>query len=258
MFKRFWLLVRSWFGAGLDKLEDPELLLTQAQQEMTEMHAKNRERAVQAITQKNNLQNMVDDTQKKVDTLQHNAENALKRGDRDLALQILKEKQSYESTLQSSRVQLETAIATAEQVKEAIKREELKIREKTAEALALKAQLKNNQIQIAMNKALEGINGIENTDQAFGRATAKIRNSTSEMNARSELSKGNVQGKLDQLEVAEHDSAAEAELAALENKLGLSATPAPQTTVKPVENDIERQLAELEARVGTGTGGAGA
>jgi hypothetical protein len=35
--------------------EDPEVLLSQAQREMTEMHARNRERAVQAITQKNNL-----------------------------------------------------------------------------------------------------------------------------------------------------------------------------------------------------------
>jgi len=256
MFRRFWLVIKSWFGAGLDKLEDPELLLTQAQEEMTAMHAKNRERAVQAITQKNNLQNMVDETQRQVDGLQHKAEMALKRGDRDLALQILKEKQSYETTLQTSRGQLEQAIATAEQVKEAIKREEMKIREKTAEALALKAQLKNNQIQIAMNKALEGIQGIDNTDQGFGRATAKIRNSTSEMNARTELSKTNVNGRIDALEAVEHDAAAENELAALEAKLGLSSAPVTQTTVKPVETDIERQLAELEARVGTGGGGA--
>jgi phage shock protein A len=258
MFRRFWMVLRSWFGAGLDKLEDPELLLTQAQEEMTAMHAKNRERAVQAITQKNNLQNMVDETQRKVDNLQQKAEMALKRGDRDLALQVLKEKQTYEQTLATSRGQLEQAIATAEQVKEAIKREEMKIREKTAEALALKAQLKNNQIQIAMNKALEGIQGIDNVDSVYGRARSKINNSTSEMNARSELTKGNVQGRIDELEVAEHNSAAENELAALEAKLGLSSAPVTQTTTRPVETDIDRQLAELEARVGGAGSASGA
>jgi len=84
MFKRLWSIIKSWFGAGLDKIEDPELLLQQAQEEMRAMHAKNRERAVQAITQKNNLQQMVNDTQKTVDNLQAKAELALKRGDRDL------------------------------------------------------------------------------------------------------------------------------------------------------------------------------
>jgi phage shock protein A len=257
MFKRFWLVLRSWFGAGIEKLEDPELLLQQAQEEMRTMHAKNRERAVQAITQKNNLQAQVDETQKRVDALQVKAELALKRGDRDLALQILKEKQSYDQTLQMTRVHLESAIQTSEQVKEAIKREDEKIRQKTAEALALKAQWKNSQIQIAMNKALEGIQGIDDTDQAFGRAAAKIKNANSEMLARTELGKGNVQSRLDALDVAEGDLAAQSELEALETKLGLSSTPLAQNAVKPVETDIERQLAELEARVGTGPSSGG-
>jgi len=252
MLRRFWNLIKSWFGAGLDNLEDPELLLNQAQTEMRELHAKNRERAVQAITQKNNLQQIVDDTQKRVDMLQQKAELALKRGDRDLALQLLKEKSQYEVTLNQTKENLAQAIDTSEQVKVAIKREEEKIRQKTAEALALKAQWKNSQIQIAMNKALDGIQGVEDSTQAFSRAQAKIKNANSEMMARSELAKNNVASRLDALDVVEGDLAAENELAALEAKLGLSSTPAPQTTVKATsaESDIERQLAELEAKVG--------
>jgi len=258
MLRRFWNLIKSWFGAGLDNLEDPELLLNQAQTEMRELHAKNRERAVQAITQKNNLQQIVDDTQKRVDMLQQKAESALKRGDRELALQLLKEKQQFEVTLTATKENLAQAIDTSEQVKVAIKREEEKIRQKTAEALALKAQWKNSQIQIAMNKALEGIQGVEDSTQAFSRAQAKIKNANSEMMARSELAKGNMVGRLNDLEIAEGDVAAESELAALEAKMGLSSTPAPQTTVKTTsaESDIERQLAELEAKVG-GAGSSG-
>ena len=260
MLKRFLNLIRSWFGAGIDKLEDPELLLQQAQQEMRDLHAKNRERAVQAITQKNNLQQMVDDLQKRVDNLQGKAEIALKRGDRDLALQLLKEKQGYEVSLQSTRASLESAIETSEAVKTAIKRQEEQIRQKTAEALALKAQWKNSQIQIAMSKALDGMQGIEDTDHAFSRAQAKIKNATSEMGARAELAKGRVETKLMELEVAEGDIAAENELAALESKLGMGATTntqtAPASTVTTGNSDIERQLAELEAKVG-GSGGGG-
>jgi len=251
MFKRFWNIIKSWFGAGLDKIEDPELLLQQAQEEMRAMHAKNRERAVQAITQKNNLQQMVNDTQKTVDNLQAKAEMALKRGDRDLALQLLKEKQNYEQTLQMTRAQLEQAIETSEAVKAAIKREEEKIRQKTAEALALKAQWKNSQIQIAMNKALEGMQGIDDMDQAFGRAQAKIKNATSEMNARSELAKGRVENRIRDLELEEGSVAAEQELAALESKLGLSSTPATtQTTRTAADSDVMSQLEQLEAKIG--------
>ena len=94
MFKRLLNVIKSWLGFGIDKLENPELLLQQAQEEMKAAAARNRERAVQAITQKNNLQQMVDDLQKTVDNLQAKAELSLKRGDRDLALQLLKEKRS--------------------------------------------------------------------------------------------------------------------------------------------------------------------
>jgi len=254
MLKRLWNYIKSLFSRGLDTLENPDILLEQAQREMTEMHARNRERAVQAITQKNNLQQMVDDLQKRVDNLQSKAELALKRGDRDLALQLLKEKQGYEISLKSTSESLVQAIDTAEAVKTAIKREEEKIRQKTAEALALKAQWKNAQIQNAIHKALDGIGTIEDSTQAFERAQAKIRNAQSEAGARAELAKGRVENRLAELEVAEGNVAAENELEALEAKLGLGSTPPVQTTTQTAtssaDSDLERQLRELEAKVG--------
>ncbi|GAB4454075.1 MAG: PspA/IM30 family protein [Armatimonadaceae bacterium] len=251
MFKRLWNVIKSWFGVLVDKVEDPELLLQQAQEEMRSVHAKNRERAVQAITQKNNLQQMVDDLQKKVDTLQSKAELALKRGDRDLALQLLKEKQGYEQTLQMTRTQLEQAIETSEAVKKAIKHEEERIRQKTAEALALKAQWKNAQIQIEMDKALQSIQGIEDTDQAFTRAQQKIKNATSEVGARAELAKGRVENRVRELEISEADVAAENELEQLEAKFGLSSTPVtPQTTTRVEDSSVMSELERLEAKIG--------
>jgi len=159
MFRRLWLVIRSWFGAGLDKLEDPELLLTQAQEEMTAMHAKNRERAVQAITRKNNLQLAVEETENRIRELEGKARRALERGRQEDADQIDDRINRLRATLELSRQLLREAERDADDVKEAIRREERKIREKTAEALALKAQLKNNQIQITMNKALEDMAG---------------------------------------------------------------------------------------------------
>ena len=74
MFNRIIRYLKGLLGFKLDQLEDPEILLAQAQQEMREAQAKNRERAVQAITAKNNLQAEVDKTQKMVNNLQAKAE----------------------------------------------------------------------------------------------------------------------------------------------------------------------------------------
>ncbi len=257
MLKRFWNYIKALLSGGLDNLENPDILLEQAQREMQEVHARNRERAVQAITQKNNLQQMVDDLQKKTSTLQAKAELALKRGDRDLALQLLKEKQSYETSLTTTKASLEQAIETSEQVKVAIKREEERIRQKTAEALSMKAQWKNAQIQNAINKALDGIGTIEDSTQAFERAQAKIRNAQSEAGARAEMAKTRVENRVADLEVAESDIAASNELEMLEAKLGMGTTtnvakPAPVTAT--TDSDLEAQLRALEQKVGSANG----
>lgn len=254
MFKRFWNLIKSLLGGGLDKLENPELLLEQAQTEMREVQARNRQRAVEAVTAKNNLQQQVNDMQGRVDNLGNKAELALKRGDRDLALQLLKEKQSYDTSLQTMKVQLERAIEMSEQVKVAIQREEEKIRQKTAEALALKSEWKNAQIQIAMEKAFEGLQSFEGVDDSFSRARGKIRNATSESMARNEINSGRVESKIAALEASEGDVAAENELAALEAKLGLGSTPAPQPTVKVEDSSVMSELERLEAKIGGSSG----
>lgn len=251
MFKRLINLFRSWFGFGLDKLENPDILLDQARREMQELHQRNRERAVQAITQKNNLQQMVEDLQRTVDNLQSKAEFALKRGERDVALQLLKEKQSYEESLSTTKESLAQAIETAEQVKVHIKQEEEKIRRKTAEAMQLKAQWKSAQIQNDIEKQLSSMGQLEDTDSTFGRAAEKVKGAINESKARAELGKTRVESRIREMEESERDLEAEQLLADLEMKMGLSSTPAPtQTATASADSDIERQLAELEAKVG--------
>jgi phage shock protein A len=252
MLSRIFRYLKGLLGFRLDQLEDPEILLQQAQQEMREAQAKNRERAVQAITQKNNLQALVDQTQKTVDNLGAKAEIALKNGDRDLARQLLVEKQQYEATLASTRQSLTQAQETTDAVKVAIRREEERIRAKTAQALAMKAQWKQSQIENSINKALQGMT-TDGTDQAFERAGAKISNARSEASARSELARESMAGRMAGLEDVQANAAADDELAQMEQRLGLAPKPqaaAPRTPA--ATSDVDRQLQELEARVSGG------
>ncbi len=269
--KRFFNWVKALFNRGMDKLEDPEIMLDQARRDMQGTLIANRERAVQAITQKNRLQNMLDDTRKKSAQLESQATMALKQGNRDLATQFMREKMNNDATMATLQQSYDQAAATVEQVKVAIKRQEEEVRKKTAEALALKAQWKQAQIQNSISKALDGLT-FENQFEGFGAAQEKIRDMQSEAAARQEMQAGSLQGKIMEMDDKARDMEAEEELTKLEERLGLAkpaAVAEPQDlTVSAsagavgtdpakdaaTQSEAEKQLEELERRMGGTTG----
>ncbi len=263
MLKRFFRYIRALLMGKLDQMEDPEIIINESLREMREIQIKNREKAVQAITQKNNLQNLVSQEEKICADLESKATTALKQGNRDLALQLLREKGQHDATLANMKTSLQQAIDTSEGVKLAIQRAEEQFRVKTAEALALKANMKQAQIQIAISKALDSLQSDE-TSQSWDRAEERIRNMQAEAQARNEVAGTSINSKLAALQDTQVDAQAEQALSDLETKLGLSTPqPAAQTTANvstgatAPETDVEKQLNELETKIQqTQTGGA--
>lgn len=257
MFKRFFRYIRALFMGKMDQWEDPEVIINESLREMRENQGKNRERAVQAITQKNNLQNLVSQEEKLVANLEQKATLALQQGNRELARQLLREKGMHDGSLAQLHTSLQAAEETSEAVKTAIRREEEHFRVKTAEALSLKANMKQAQIQIQINKALDGMQNSD-TGQSWDRAEERIRNMQSEAQARAEVGKTSVNARLAELEDTQVDSQADRDLEAMEIKLGLRAAPAPVAAPAatsavqapiPNEAEIDKQMAELEQKV---------
>lgn len=267
--KRFIRWLKAIFNRAMDKVEDPEIMLDQAKRDMQAALVANREKAVQAITQKNRLQGMLEEATKRSQQLETQATMALKQGNRELATQLMREKMNFDAQRTSLQQSYEQAVATVEQVKVAIKRQEEEVRRKTAEALAMKAQWKQAQIQNSIAKALDGLT-FENQFEGFGAVQERIREAQSEAAARTEMQSGSIQGKIYQLEDNQRDLEAEAELDKLEERLGLKAAAAPAvenqsvvvaasngTPVNPVEataekaamSEAEKQLEELEKRL---------
>src|SRR2546421_4766640 len=252
--RRLFRYLRALFMGKLDQWEDPEVIMNDSLREMKDNQIKNRERAVQAITQKNNLQNLVDQEEKITRNLEAKATMAIQRGNRELARQLLREKGMQDSTLNQLRTSLKQAEDTSEAVKTAIRREEERFRVKTAEALALKANMKQAQIQIEINKALDGMQQ-DDTAQSWDRAEDRIRSMQSEASARAEVAKTSVNSRLEMLDDQQVDVEADKALQDLEQKLGLGAA-APVTTTTTAttavttaqESDIDRQLRELEQK----------
>jgi len=249
MFGRIWRYLRALFLGKLDELENPEILLQEAAREMRENMAANRQRAVTAITQKNNLKALLDEQERKVAQLQAQAETAVRRGDRDLARRVLAEKLTYEKTIEETRASYEQAVQASEAVKVAIRRQEEMVRQRTAESLAKRAQWKQAQIQIELDKALTGLT-FEDESSAWERATEKIRTAQSEAAARAELSSASIQAKIADLEDATVDAQADQALQELEQRMGTAAPPVEQTVQVGQETDVEKELAELESKIG--------
>lgn len=256
MFGRIWRYLKALFLGKLDQMENPEILLQQAAREMRENLAENRQRAVTAITQKNNLKALIEEQEKRVATLEAQAELAVKRGDRDLARRVLREKLTFESTLAGTRASYDQAVQASEAIKVAIRRQEETVRQRTAEALAKRAQWKQAQIQIEIDKALNGLT-FEDESSTWERASEKIQTAQSEAAARAELAQASIQSRIADLQDDTVDAEAEKALQELEHRLG---TPTEGETTEQVSagvGDVEQELAELEARLGGADTAAG-
>lgn len=264
MFKalaRFWRYLVAWVTGKVEQLEDPEVLLDQARREMQETLARNRERAIQAITQKNMLQAEVEKLERTVRDLERKAELALQQGKRDLALQIVREKKAQEGALETMRASLQQAIETVEAIKVAIRRQEEEVRVKTAQALAMKARWKQAQIQTAINKALEGIS-VENIESSWSTAEQRIQRAEAEASARQEMAAQSLQGRIAALQDAQIDHEAEEELAKIEQRLGLRSAPttnsvAAQTATTVDDSEALKELEELERKLQATQGDTG-
>ncbi len=273
-FVRAWRYLKSLLHGKLDQWEDPEIIINEAVREMKDSQIKNREMAVQAITQRNNLQKEVDNQERTVADLEKKAMMALQGGNRELAKQFLKEKATYEQTLGSMRENLIRANDSVEKVKVAIRSEEERLRQRTSEALALKANLKQAQIQNKLNKALDTFQFSE-TENNWSAAKERIASLQSEADARAEISGTSIESKMRDMELTQMDVTVDQELAELEMKMNNNPAMRYQTTNQPQqiqtvggggapasngagngagasvpESDLDRQLKELEERLG--------
>jgi phage shock protein A len=126
---------------------EPEVLLNAAQREMEAIHARNRERAVLAITQKNHLYQMVQDLERKIETLEEKATEAERKNDLEVAKELRRQQAGYQSALDSSNESVARAVDAAEAIKLQIQYEQQLIREKTAKFIALQAKWNVSEIE---------------------------------------------------------------------------------------------------------------
>lgn len=238
IFGRIWRVIKGWLLIGVEKAEDPEVILTEAQDAMRRELEKAKENAVQAIAARNQLRNVLQDQQNHAAALELKARAALKSGDEELARQLLVEKGTYDQNVESLKGQLAQAEKAAESVKESIKTMEQQVRQRAAQRLALVAGWKQAKIQEQLNKALSGIS-MDGHDQAFTRAEERIRELQAKADARIELSSGGMQQRMAKLENVVAADRADQQLQALKAEMGM--LPAAQ------DDELEKLKQQIES-----------
>ena len=248
---------------AIARIEDPEILLHLAKEEMTTRHALNRDRAVQAITQKNNLESMVRKTEEQVANLHEQIGDARNQGDEARASLLMREEERYRQSLYLASTQLEQATLTAEQVKKAIRREEDVIRRKTAEMTALKTQWKLVQIERSLTISLAQLTATGNEPVTLERILERHRYSrelaveiVTQKNVLALLAQ-ETQQRAEQLRTeannarrAGDEDAENTLLRELEQQEGIrAATDAALTRANAVTTRVRTLLSEEEARV---------
>ncbi len=143
MLKRFLSLLKALFATEQKASDDPARLLKQAQIQMREAQVLNRRRAVDAVPARNHLQQQLNDMWSRIDELTDQITDAEQRGDNEEAQKMRQKRDDTVESLARMDAHLTRAIEMSEQSKDAIQREEEKIRQKTREALKLKAQWRN-------------------------------------------------------------------------------------------------------------------
>jgi phage shock protein A len=237
IFGRMWRIIKGWLLIGVEKAEDPEIILKEAQDSMQRELEKAKEQAVQAIAARNQLRGVLQDQQNFSANLEAKARAALKAGDEELARHLLVEKSTYDKNIDQLKGQLAQAEQAAEAVKGNIKQMEAHVRQRAAQRLALTTSWKQAKIQEQLNKALSGIS-LEGHDQAFNRAEERIKELQAKSDARTELAEGGLRQRMAQLDNVVANDQADSELARLKGEMGML----PQTAT-------EDPLARLKAEV---------
>ena len=221
LFGRIWRLIKGWMLIGVEKAEDPEIILAEAQDSMRRELEKAKENAVQAIAARNQLRGVLSEQLNQAAALESKARTALRNGEEELARQLLVEKGTYDKNIEALQGQLQQAEQAAEAVKASIKQMEARVRQRAAQRLALVAGWKQAKIQEQISKALSGIS-LEGHDQAFNRAEERIRELQAKADARNELAEGGLQQRMSKLEDVVASEQADQALAAMKAEMGMA------------------------------------
>lgn len=236
MLRRWIAYIKSWFKTASEQVMDPEIEIQSAIDEAKKRDQDLRNQAAKVIAHKTQLNSQIEraagsagEAREMAKQALLKAEEAKSAGDQSAvakwsqAAQSLAMKlQASENNLESLKGQYETAVTQADQAKEAVQTNAMKVQELTARQLEMLGSLEQAKMQEAVNSAVRSMSAsIADEGPNLVNIENKIEQRKAEAMAKAELHEATPEGAEDELRRAVSMTEADAKLDELRAELGL-------------------------------------
>ena len=236
MIKRWWNYIKSWFKAASEDMMDPAIELESAIDEAKRRDQDLRNQAAKVIAHKTQLDSQIERAAESVGEAKEMAKQALLKADEaktagdtageqkwtQAAQSLAMKLQASENNLESLKTQFSAAVAQADQAKEAVQANAMKVQELGAKRMEMLGSLEQAKMQETVNNAVQAMSGT--IDDAFPNLDAvedKIERRKAEAMAKAELHEVTPEGAESELRKAVNMAEAESKLSELRAELGL-------------------------------------
>lgn len=236
MFKRWIAYIKSWFKSTSEQMMDPEIEIQAAIDEAKAKDQQLRNQAAKVIAHKTQLNSQIEKAADSVGEAKEMAKQALIRADEakaagdeagvtkwtSAAQSLAMKLQASENNLASLKGQYETAVTQAEQAKEAVQTNAMKVQELGAKRLEMLGSLEQAKMQEAVNSAVQSMStSITDEGPNLDAVENKIEQRKAEAMAKAELHEATPEGAEQELRKAVNMAEADAKLDELRSELGL-------------------------------------
>jgi phage shock protein A len=226
---------------GVGSLEDPEVILEAAQNELKDKLQQVKMQGVAVLQQKNQLEVMLADKKEEQRAMEAKVRQALTAGREDLAEALMQEQMTIEETVAGLEKQYAQAVEISEQVKKQVRAFEQQVQAKYREKLQLKTQWKQAQITEKLNEALSGIT-TDTTSEAWDRAKEKIKEKQARAAALTELGNSSIKNDMAELNAETNRMAARERLNQMKAELNGG---------ESTDSVVKERLAKIKEEMGS-------
>ncbi|MEZ5165765.1 MAG: PspA/IM30 family protein [Acidimicrobiales bacterium] len=250
--KKRWKYLVAKLSGNFEETADPKVQLEQAITEAKDQHKRLRQQAANVIANQKQTELRLNRSLEELERVNGNARQAVtmadeaqRAGDADKATRYTNAAEQFANRLLSLEEEIESlkslhfqASEAAEQAKEAVSQNADLLQKKLAEKQALLSQLDQAKMQESVNQAMATLSEAVGEDvPTFDEVRTKIEARYAKAKATAELTEGNVETQMLEIEKAARNVEAQSRLDSIKAELGLSAAPEPAALAEGADGE---------------------
>jgi phage shock protein A len=254
--RKLWNYIKAWFGKKTEDAKDPEIEIEQAINEAQSRDRELRNQAAKVVAHRTRTAAELEDAGEEAAKARELAKQALLKADaaatagnadeaarwtqaaQTMAMKI----QASDSNVATLRAQLQSAESQAEQAKQAVNQNAMRLQEMTAKRIELLGKLESARMQESVNKAMDQLTATVGDDApTLKEVEDKIQQRAAMASAKAELRDATPEGAMVELEHEVNLAEADRTLDELRVEMGLGAAPAvgtPEVAKTPPAGEI--------------------